>query len=106
MEAVWFYAWVMVLTPPDSTYPTFGAIVALIVMAALLGRASASLPWRRPRNHLLLLPVSLVVLPVWLLAVLGRGKTGSRAAGQSAPQLCCAMCSRAQPSLSLSAPWD
>ncbi len=74
MEAVWFYAWVMVLTPPDSTYPAFGAIVALIVMAALLGRASASLPWRRPRNHLLLLPVSLVVLPLWLLAVLGPGE--------------------------------
>src|SRR5271165_1424780 len=43
-------------------------------MAALLGRASASLPWRRPRNHLLLLPVSLVVLPIWLLAVLGPGE--------------------------------
>ena len=71
MEAVWFYAWVMVLTPPDATYPAFGAIVALMVMATLLGRTSASLLRRRPRNHILLIAVSLVVLPIWLLAVLG-----------------------------------
>ena len=59
----------------DSPYPTFGAIVALTVMAALLGRASTSLlHGRRTRNHLLVLPVSLVVLPVWLLAVLGPGE--------------------------------
>jgi hypothetical protein len=73
MEAIWFFAWVMVLTPPDSSYPAFGAMVALMVMATLLARASASL-LRRSHNQILLLAVSLVVLPIWLLTVLGTGE--------------------------------
>ena len=73
MEAIWLYAWVMVLTPPDSTYPAFGAMLALMVMATLLARASASL-LRRRHNQILLLAVSLAVLPVWLLTVLGTGE--------------------------------
>jgi len=68
-EAIWIYAYVLVLTPPATAHPGFTAIAFLFVLAGWAGRASRRLPWRSPRNLLCLVPLSLVVLPIWIVGV-------------------------------------
>lgn len=69
-ETIWLYAYVMVLTPPEASYPGFGAIVSLFILAALLGRCSRTLPWRHSVNRSVVLLLSVLAVPAWLLAVL------------------------------------
>src|SRR5262245_31993358 len=67
-EAIWLYAYMLVLTPPTETPPGLGAVIALLALGTLAGLGARRLPWRYPRNYLMLPPVSLVVLPAWVLS--------------------------------------
>lgn len=71
METSWLYAWaVAAATAFKAPSPDFATMVLLLALGALCGRLSCFVPWRHPRGHLLLVPATLAVLPIWLHAAL------------------------------------